>query len=378
MRKRFLVTVATLATVTMLAACGGSQTNGGADTATPTTAATPTPTQAPEADHAAMVQNIYQAVVEKYGEAYYPEQQVQNESYYMEDTLKLDASWYDEAIVEVPMMTSNVDMFVVIHPTEGNLDNVKKALEDYQSYLINDSFQYPMNLPKVQGSVLEVVGEEYVIFSILSGLAEIDYDAIDMDATDEELEAFEMEGYKASSSLAVEVAKGVVSGEITVTPWTELDKVRNIVVKTYGSVYYPTEKVHENEEFLSMYLNDTLKLDTEWIDDIIIEIPAISTSVDTLILVDPSEGNAENVLNALKAYKDYLVNESAQYPMNVTRVQSAVVEQVGDYVCFVILGSVVEDPEAYGFTSDDEVAEYYTSMNMNAVYAIQSYLGIWE
>ena len=64
--------------------------------------------------------------------------------------------------------------------------------------------------------------------------------------------------------------------------------------------------------------------------------------------------------------------------MNAARVQKAVVAQVGDYVCFSILGGAIDNPEMYGFTSDEEVADYYESMNMNAIYAIQGYLGIWE
>ena len=38
----------------------------------------------------------------------------------------------------------------------------------------------------------------------------------------------------------------------------------------------------------------------------------------------------------------------------------------------------IHDTAAYGFTTDEEVAEYYAQMNMNAIYAMQGYLGIWE
>ena len=123
---------------------------------------------------------------------------------------------------------------------------------------------------------------------------------------------------------------------------------------------------------------DTLKMDAAWVNDIIIEVPMISANVDTLILVNPTEGNAENVLNALNEYKRYLVEDSFQYPMNQARVQRAVVQQVGDYVCFSILGGAVDNPEEMGIYSDEELAGYYESMSMNAIYALQSYLGIWE
>lgn len=396
MKKKYLVTaVAMLATVSMLAACGGKEENKENPTTTPTVTVAPVedvpadegegpqgtqtpsvptnPTEAPvenTTDHKQVVQDIYQAVVETYGSAYLPDMGVQEDAFFMQDTLKLDASWYDAAIVEVPMMTSNADMFAILHVTEGNLENVKKAFEDYQSYLINDSFQYPMNMPKIQGSVVETLGDEYVMFSILSGLA-----YVDMEETDE---AVLIEAYRESSRVAVDVAAAVISGEMVVEPWTELDKIRNSVVKMYGTTYYPNVKVQDDEAYLSTYLADTLKMDAAWIDEIIIEVPMISANVDTLILVDPSEGNAENVLNALKAYKTYLVEESFQYPMNEARVKSAVVQQVGDYVCFSILGGALDNPEEYGLTTDEDIAAFYEQTNMNAIYAIQGYLGIWE
>ena len=38
----------------------------------------------------------------------------------------------------------------------------------------------------------------------------------------------------------------------------------------------------------------------------------------------------------------------------------------------------VDNPEEMGIYSDEELASYYESMSMNAIYALQSYLGIWE
>ena len=174
MRKKFL-TMAVLAAAVMLAACGKKENEG---EATPTPSPSPiedmTPTPQPEqsADAGQMVQNIYQAVQEAYGTAYGPDMQVQGESYYMQDTLKLDTTWYDHAVVEVPMMTMNVDTFAIIHATEGNVDKVAAAMKAYQDYLINDSFQYPMNMPKVQASLTGAVGD-YVYFVVLSGLADV-------------------------------------------------------------------------------------------------------------------------------------------------------------------------------------------------------------
>jgi len=390
MKKKYLVTtVAMLAAVSMLAACGNKDNNDNTTptptvTVAPTTApteapssdergegpSTPAPTEAPveTVDHAQVVQNIYQAVVETYGSTYLPDMRA--DEFFMQDTLKLETSWYDAAIVEIPMMSNNADMFAVVHATEGNVESVKKAFDDYKYYLVNESFQYPMNMPKVQSAVVEVLNDEYVVFSILSGLA-----WVDMEETDESVL---ISAYEESSKTAISVATAVITGELVVEPWTEIDLIRNSIAKMYGNMYYPNVKVHADEAYLATYMADTLKMDASWVEDIIIEVPMISANVDTLILVKPSAGNAENVLTALNNYKSYLVDETFQYPMNVARIQRAVVQQVGDYVCFSILGGAVDDPSMYGFTTDEEVADYYEQMNMNAIYAIQGYLGIWE
>ena len=384
MKKKYLVTtVAMLAAVSMLTACGGKENNGSTDT-TPTVTveptkapssdergdgpSTPAPTEAPEAavDHNQMIQNVAQALKETYGQMYLPDMQMQNDEFYMKDLLGLDTSWYDVAYVEIPGMSFGVDKFIMIHPTEGNLENVQNALNKFSETQISDAHQYPANLTKLQAASVDVIGD-YVCYMIFTGTVD------DMMLEDE---AAAIQAYTEANQMAKEIVAAVVSGEMVVEPWTEFDKMRNEIVKWYGQTYYPNVKVHEDEAYLGTYLADTLKLDAAWVDDIIIEVPMISANVDTLILVDPSEGNAENVLNALKAYKTYLVEESFQYPMNEARVKSAVVEQVGEYVCFSILGGAVDNPEEWGLTTEEALAEHYVNMNMNAIYALQSYLGI--
>ncbi len=383
MKKKYLVTaVAMAAAISMMTACGSSEKNNENTTPAPTVTvapteapdtkpeatATPAPTEVPEVDHNQMIQNVVQALKENYGLLYLPDMQMQGDEMYMKDILGLDSSWYDAAVAEVPGMSFGVDKFIMIHPTEGNLENVQNAINAFQTAQVDSARQYPVNLPKLQAAAVETIGD-YVCYMIFTGTVD--------DMMYEE-EAVAIEAYKEANEQAKQIVAGVISGEIVVEPWSELDKMRNMVVQYYGPAYYPNEKVHEDEAYLGTYLSDTLKMDAAWIDEIIIEVPMISANADMLVLVDPSEGNAENVLNALKAYKTYLVEESSQYPMNEARVKTAVVEQVGDYVCFSILGGAVDDPAAYGLSTEEEIAAYYEMMNMNTVYAMQSYLGISE
>lgn len=63
-------------------------------------------------------------------------------------------------------MSTNVDMFALIHPTEGNFENVEAAIKNYQDFLINDSFQYPMNMGKVKNCRAVAIGD-YMFFILL-------------------------------------------------------------------------------------------------------------------------------------------------------------------------------------------------------------------
>lgn len=388
MKKKYLVTtVAMLAAVSMLAACGNKDNNDNTTptptvTVAPTTApteapssdergdgpSTPAPTEAPvaEVDHAQMIQNIHQALKETYGPLYLADTQMQEQSWYMQDTLGLDPSWYDAAIAEIPGMSFGVDKFIIVHPTEGNLENVQNALKNFSETQITEAHQYPANLTKLQAAAVETIGD-YVCYMIFTGtVGDVMF----------EDDATAIQAYTEANQMAKQIVAAVVSGEMVVEPWTELDKMRNEIVKWYGTTYYPSMKVHEDEFSLGSYLADILKIDAAWVDEIIIEVPMISANADTLILVDASEGNAENVLNALQAYKTYLIEESFQYPMNEARVKTAAVAQSGDYVCFSILGGAVDNPEEMGITNDEELASYYEMMNMNAIYAMQSFLGV--
>ncbi len=390
MKKKFLFTTVAVLAVSMLAACGNNDNNEDPNpTSTPTATvaptdapssdergdgpSTPAPTEAPEApvetvDHNQMIQNVAQYLKETFGATYAPDMQMQEDEAYMKDTLGLDASWYDAAYAEVPMMSFGADKFIMIHPTEGNLENVQKALEAYKQAQIEDTFQYPSTMTQRQAALVETIGD-YVCYMIFTGFVGDLWEAD---------EATQIQTYTEANEQVKQMIAAVVSGEITVTPWTEFDKMRNEIVKWYGTTYYPNVKVHADEAYLSTYMADTLKMDAAWVEDIIIEVPMISANVDQLILVNPTEGNAANVVKALEDYKTYLVEESFQYPMNEARVKSAVVQQVGDYVCFSILGGAIDDPASYGLSTDEEIAAYYEQMNMNAIYALQSYLGIME
>lgn len=66
-----------------------------------------------------------------------------------------------------PIFTMSVDMMIGLKALPGRVAELETAMLAYQQYLINDSFQYPMNMPIVQASKVHVVGD-YVFLIVLS------------------------------------------------------------------------------------------------------------------------------------------------------------------------------------------------------------------
>ena len=114
---------------------------------------------------------IHQAVKDAYGEAYYIDMALDAAT--LDTMMGLKEDMYEEVIAEGPMINAQVDMFIAVKAAEGKADDVEKVLNDYRDYQINDAFQYPANMVKVQAS--EVVRHGDYVFFVLLG--EIPFEA---------------------------------------------------------------------------------------------------------------------------------------------------------------------------------------------------------
>lgn len=162
-----------------LVACGNKSDQDPTATVTPTVTETPTeeptdiptenPTENPEEDTAdsdveKTLASIHQAVKDVFLDDYIPSQTY--DAALLEEKFGLKAELYDGVIAEGPMISTHVDELIIVHATEGNLELVQQALTTYQEKLKKDQMQYPMNVAKIQGSVVETI-DDYVIFSML-------------------------------------------------------------------------------------------------------------------------------------------------------------------------------------------------------------------
>lgn len=140
-----------------------------------------------------------------------------------------------------------------------------------------------------------------------------------------------------------DVQKPAEPDEPDVPPLPEIT-VEDIVTTmkvTYGDKYLPNMPLDaESLEFL-------MGITPDMYDEFYGEFPMISTHVDRLVVVKTQ--NTEEVTNIFTNYKQKLIDETMQYPMNVPKVNSATVYGAEDYVIFFILGAYLDEAE-------DEVA----------------------
>ena len=144
-----------------------------------------------------------------------------------------------------------------------------------------------------------------------------------------------------------------------------LESAKKAVTDALGDNYWP------DSEIPGEMLNETYGVSAELYDAYLGEAPMISVNVDTLLIIHAKDGKVEDVENALNAYRDSLVNDTMQYPMNLGKIQASRVERIGDYVCFVQLGADTSSVEEQG---DEAVITYCQEQNELALEAIRQTL----
>lgn len=143
-----------------------------------------------------------------------------------------------------------------------------------------------------------------------------------------------------------------------------LNGIHTAVKEAYGENYIPSQAFDE------ITLKEVYGLSSDMYDAIIAEGPMISMHVDTFIAVHPTEGNFDNVVAALEGYRDVLVEDTMQYPMNQIKIQASKVETIGDYVFFIMLGYGDDTLE-----NEDEILASFEEQNDIAIDAIKNVIG---
>lgn len=105
------------------------------------------------------------------------------------------------------------------------------------------------------------------------------------------------------------------------------------VASEFGEDYWA------NADLVPEYLDDWFGVSEDMYDDFYGQTPMISVNVDTLLVIKAKEDQIENVENSLDTYKEAMVQDTMQYPINIPKIQAARIETFGNYVCYVQLGA---------------------------------------
>lgn len=141
----------------------------------------------------------------------------------------------------------------------------------------------------------------------------------------------------------------------------QLQALRDAVAEVLGEDYWPNTQMPP--EFLADY-----GLKEDMYEGFLGEMPMISVNVDTLILIKAKEDQVEAVEAVLNSYRDALVSDTMQYPMNLGKIQASRIEVMGQYVCFVQLGADVTEGMEIG---DEEIIRLCQEQNELAITAIE-------
>lgn len=124
-----------------------------------------------------------------------------------------------------------------------------------------------------------------------------------------------------------------------------LTEIVAAVKKAYGDGYLPNMTIDQD------VLAEQYGIKKNMYEEVIAEGPMLSFQIDTFIAVKAKDGKAEEVKAAMEKYKQYLLDESMQYPMNASKIPATQVYRFGNYVFFSMLvspqGEEPESEEAY-------------------------------
>ena len=144
----------------------------------------------------------------------------------------------------------------------------------------------------------------------------------------------------------------------------DLEKVHQAVKDVYGENYIPSAA---ND---AQALNDIFGVPADLYEEFIAEGPMISVHVDTFVAIRAKEGKGGDVEKLLGDYRTRLVEDSMQYPMNISKVQASEVVRHGDYVFFVMLGTASEEAQEQG---EEAALQSAQEENKKAVDAINAF-----
>lgn len=150
-------------------------------------------------------------------------------------------------------------------------------------------------------------------------------------------------------------------GKETTTEAKEVpvEDILQAVKDAYGENYLPDTAI-DAETLGGMY-----DINMDLIAELASELPMIGVHPDRVIIAKAVDGKGEELEAEFQALRDYLVEDSFMYPINMAKTQAAQVVRNGDYVAFLLVGAPNDNLDA----SEEEqlkFAEEQTKIGVDA------------
>lgn len=113
-----------------------------------------------------------------------------------------------------------------------------------------------------------------------------------------------------------------------------LSDVVEAIAAAYGENFLANMPIDEE------YLEGIYGVTSDMYDDFVGQMPMMSAHVDTLLIFKAKEGQVDTLKETLEAYRTYQLEEGMHYPSNVPKIEASEVVVYGDYVCYVMLGTI--------------------------------------
>ncbi len=129
-------------------------------------------------------------------------------------------------------------------------------------------------------------------------------------------------------------------------------KIRKAITDLLGEDYLANMSLTKDE------IKQRFGLQPSWYTDVIAEIPMMSAHVDTLVIAKAKNKNTKKkIKKQLSDYRNTLINDTMQYPMNLLKIQASKVYVKDNYVFFLLLGSVDSNTEETA--TEEQIIEAY-------------------
>lgn len=143
------------------------------------------------------------------------------------------------------------------------------------------------------------------------------------------------------------------------------ESIAEAIKAAYGENYLPDTPM--SSEMIGVKFG----LEADSYTEIFAESPMIGAHPDTLVIVKAAEGRLEEVKGKLEEYREQLVNDTMQYPMNLAKIHASRVAVNGDFAAFILLGAINGNEDA----SEEEQAQFAEEQEKIGVDAFNAIFG---